>query len=75
MKSVVRHTVVLILATLVATPLFYATEAVGSPADCESIKDSDARSYCRAVTTGKAFHCESIRNNDLRNRCRALVRK
>ena len=74
MKSFI-HRITLVLAIILVCPLFYIAEAVSSPTDCESINDSDARNYCKAMTTGRIAYCESIRNNDLRHQCRALVKK
>jgi len=52
-----------------------ATEALSSPAECEFIKDSDQRNYCRALSKSERSWCEFIKNADLRHRCRALVEK
>ena len=41
--------------------------------DCESIRDSDARNHCRAVSKGEKSACESIRDSDKRNFCRAVA--
>lgn len=43
--------------------------------ECELIKDSDQRNYCRAVSKGSPSWCEFIKQPDLRHRCRALAPK
>lgn len=43
--------------------------------ECELIKDSDQRNYCRAVTKGSPTWCEFIKEPDLRHRCRAFATK
>jgi hypothetical protein len=47
--------------------------ASGSTTECELIKDSDQRHYCRAMASHRKSWCESIKNADLRHRCRALA--
>lgn len=47
--------------------------AEGSTTECELIKDSDQRHYCRAMANHRKSYCESIKDNDLRHRCRALA--
>lgn len=59
------------LATVAAlTAAFWAADATGGGGDCEFIRDSDMRHYCRAVATGHRTWCEWIRQGDLRVRCR-----
>lgn len=59
------------LATVTAlTAAFWTADAAAGAADCEFIKDSDMRHYCRAVATGHRTWCEWIRQGDLRTRCR-----
>jgi len=58
-------------ATVAAlTTALWAADAAGGGSDCEFIKDSDMRHYCRAVATGHRTWCEWIRQGDLRTRCR-----
>jgi len=51
-----------------------AGSAVAGGAECEFIKDSDMRHYCRAVARHAPSWCEFIRSSDLRIRCRMEVR-
>lgn len=46
-----------------------------SRGDCERIRDSDARHWCRATRDGSSTWCESIHDGDLRHYCRAIVRR
>lgn len=48
--------------------------AYGSPLQCEGIKDSDQRHYCRAISIPRKSECEFIHNEDLRRQCRAMVK-
>lgn len=48
--------------------------AYGSPLQCESIKDSDQRHYCRAISIPRKSECEFIHNHDLRMQCRAVAK-
>lgn len=48
--------------------------AHASPLDCEGIKDSDQRHYCRAVSIPRKSECSFIKDNDLRRQCRAIVK-
>jgi len=56
---------------LVAVMLIVANVAA-APSDCEFIKESDQRNYCRAITKHQQSWCEFIKNNDLRHQCRAM---
>ena len=47
--------------------------AQGDSLECESIKDSDQRNYCRALANKQKILCEFIKDADLRHRCRALA--
>lgn len=49
---------------------FWAADATGGSADCEFIKDSDMRHYCRAISKDHRTWCEWIQQGDLRARCR-----
>ena len=53
---------------------FNAEEARGSPLDCEGIRDTDQRNYCRAVSKNQKSYCEFIKDRDLRYKCRAMVK-
>lgn len=48
--------------------------AHASPVACESIKNADARHFCRATSIPRRSECELIRNHDLRHHCRAVVK-
>lgn len=48
--------------------------AHASSLDCEGIKDTDQRHYCRAVSIPRKSECEFIKDNDLRRQCRAMVK-
>jgi hypothetical protein len=48
--------------------------AHASPLSCESIKDSDQRHFCRAISIPDKSECELIKAHDLRYECRARVR-
>lgn len=60
--------VVLFAVTLLSVPV------LGSPLDCETIRDGDQRNYCRAISKKDASWCEFIHNHDLRQLCRAQAR-
>ena len=62
-----------VIATAV---MFLAVQGLacgGSPSECEFIKDSDKRSYCRAIANHRASHCTLIKDDDLRHMCLALA--
>lgn len=48
--------------------------AHGSPLDCEQIRDSDQRHFCRAISIPRKSECEFIKQHDLRFECRARVK-
>ena len=42
--------------------------------ECENIKNTDRRNYCRALSDKQPSWCEFIKNNDLRHQCRAMIK-
>lgn len=50
-----------------------ARRATPASSQCESIRNSDDRHYCRGVTQRKPIYCESIRDSDKRHLCRAVA--
>ena len=62
----------IIVIGIFATVIFHA--ANGGAGNCDLIRDSDKRNYCRAVSEKKKpIYCESIRDSDLRHYCRAIA--
>jgi hypothetical protein len=50
--------------------------ATGHPAlECESLKTSDDRAFCRAITSGDQIYCETIHDEGRRQLCRAETRR
>ncbi len=43
------------------------------PSNCYSIKDSDLKHQCLAITKNSKSRCYSIKNKDLKNSCLAQV--
>jgi hypothetical protein len=50
---------------------FGCSPARASASECEFIKDSDERHFCRAGAKNQPSECEFIKNSDKRHICRA----
>lgn len=62
-----------ILIVTAALNLGPYAQAGGSSSDCNSIRDSDARSMCIAQVTRDPLRCSNINDSNMRAYCKATV--
>lgn len=67
-----RHKLLLVGVVFVTMTLF-GTQADGQSAKCESVKDTDERMLCKAITSRNKSWCGFIKDQSRRAWCYAIL--